>query len=315
MTTITDKDWLAVPHHVRALYIKHAGEAKDIFDGKRKIPLIVTDVGPIVIHKEAGWPFTQMNKAWDTTSRAIGGPNALTSALLGGALTAGAGYGGGWLLEKLFPKKYMKRGPLRRNMAIAGGLLGGLGAGYLYGKPLVKEHGPKGVLMAGPVAAKPPKPEFWDRNYDMSKHVYEGIPVEASDQFLKHAADKLGVVFEEDDLYKKASSNVSNIMLPRMQKDPFNQMIISDPYTSMAIKAKTIGMIEAASQAKGGATWISPFDIARIAVGMGSGAVSGMLVGKTLGALAGITPEAQQGLQRAGILAGLLTNIVPQAFG
>jgi hypothetical protein len=48
---------------------------------------------------------------------------------------------------------------------------------------------------------------------------------------------------------------------------------------------------------------------------MGSGYVSGLVVGKTLGALAGLKPEAQQSLQQAGTWAGLLTNVVPMAFG
>jgi hypothetical protein len=48
---------------------------------------------------------------------------------------------------------------------------------------------------------------------------------------------------------------------------------------------------------------------------MGSGLASGMLVGKALGALAGLTPGAQQTLKRTGMWAGALMNIVPRAFG
>ena len=50
-------------------------------------------------------------------------------------------------------------------------------------------------------------------------------------------------------------------------------------------------------------------------MGMGSGYVSGMLVGKALGALAGLKPHAQKQLQQAGTWAGFLTNVVPLAFG
>jgi hypothetical protein len=303
MTDMEDKDWLDVPYRIRELYIKHAGDALDIVRGEQKRPIIFTDVGPIVIHKEATAPFSTFGKAFGTAGRAMGGPNPLTSALLTGALTAGAGYGGGWLAEKLFPEKYMKRGPLKRNLAIGGGLLGALAGGYLHGKPLADQHGwRKAMLMRGTADLKPPEPGFWDT---------ATTPTEP----LKTAADKLGVAFEEDDFYKTAFSNAAGTVLPRIHKDEFNQMVLRDPYTSMVIRAGTMGLTEAASQAKGGANWISPLDIGRIAVGMGSGAVSGMMVGKVLGALAGLKPEAQQGLQRGGIMAGLLTNIIPQAFG
>jgi hypothetical protein len=319
MTATTDKDWLAIPARVRDLYIKHAGEAQDIFTGKREIPLIVTEVGPVVLYKEAGWPFVQARAAWDAPGKLIGGHVPVTSAVLGGALTAGAGYGTGWLLEKLFPEKYMKRGPLKRNLAIAGGLLGGLGAGYLHGKPLMEDHGVKGLFMRGPIKARvadhpPPigtkRPDVWDAV--LAQHPPGKT---AEDTFLKRAAEKLQVEFEEDELYKTAYENMAGTMLPRIPKDEFNQMVMRDPYASMAIRAGTVGLTEAASQSKGGVSLISPFDIGRVAVGMGSGLVSGMLVGKALGALAGLTPEAQKGLQRAGLMAGFLQNIVPRAFG
>jgi len=47
---------------------------------------------------------------------------------------------------------------------------------------------------------------------------------------------------------------------------------------------------------------------------MGTGWLSGMLVGKTLGALAGLRPESQKTLQQTGVWAGVLTNVVPKLF-
>jgi hypothetical protein len=48
---------------------------------------------------------------------------------------------------------------------------------------------------------------------------------------------------------------------------------------------------------------------------MGSGYMASKLVGATLGALAGLSPGAQQTLQQAGTWAGALKAVVPTAFG
>lgn len=309
MANTEDNQWLDVPKRLRGLYIKHAGEALDIVQGKQAESIIYTEYGPLVLYKEAAIPMLQQAiKPFGVAARALGGPNALTTALLTGALTAGAGYGTGWLAEKLFPEKYMRRGPLKRNLAITGGVLGALAGGYAHGKPLIEDYGfPEGLYTRKSVIPKDPPSDFWGDIYPK--------PKKAADNWLKKASEKLQVEFQEDSLYKQALTNYSGVMIPRIPKDAFNQMILHDPYTPMAIRAGTVGLTEAASQSKGGANWISPLDVGRIAVGMGSGAVSGLLVGKVLGALAGLTPEAQQGLQRGGIMAGLLTNIIPQAFG
>jgi hypothetical protein len=43
-------------------------------------------------------------------------------------------------------------------------------------------------------------------------------------------------------------------------------------------------------------------------------AARGLIVGKTLGALAGLRPEAQKKLQRMGIWSTMLGRVVPNAF-
>src|SRR5262249_4495166 len=52
-----------------------------------------------------------------------GGPRPLATALAGGALAAGAGYGTGWLAENLLPS-VLKKKRLRKSLAIMGGLAG-----------------------------------------------------------------------------------------------------------------------------------------------------------------------------------------------
>ena len=60
---------------------------------------------------------------------------------------------------------------------------------------------------------------------------------------------------------------------------------------------------------------ITPMDIARVGLGMGAGYVQATVGGKVLGALAGLTPQAQKTLQTAGVVAGALKSVVPGLFG
>ena len=290
---LKDDDWLRVPATVSRLFIKHAGEARNILESEDRLLVLMTEVGPVQLIKQAGKPFKPFFDGFGTASRVLGGPNPLVTGLLSGALSSGLGYGTGWLAEKLMPKKYAKRGVLPKNLAIAGGLVGGGLGAWAHGSPLVQEHGVKGMLMGGP--------------FDHGKPGYMA-------KLLTKASQKYNIHFEKDAMFKHAAG-MAGAFLPSIPVDHFNRMIMQDPFMPDPIRAATVGLTTAAGQAHGGAKLVSPFDVGRIAMGMGSGAISGMLVGKALGALAGLTTEAQQGIQRAGIMAGLLSNIVPRAFG
>jgi hypothetical protein len=68
------------------------------------------------------------------------------------------------------------------------------------------------------------------------------------------------------------------------------------------------------SKAKGGVRFITPLDMAKAAVGMGSGYLSGLLVGKGLGALTGMPEGAQDRLKQVGTYAGVVANLIPAMF-
>ena len=56
-------------------------------------------------------------------------------------------------------------------------------------------------------------------------------------------------------------------------------------------------------------------DVARVAVGAGAGLLSGVVAGKILGALAGLTPAAETGVKRIGLWGGALNavkNLLPR---
>ena len=50
-------------------------------------------------------------------------------------------------------------------------------------------------------------------------------------------------------------------------------------------------------------------------MGMGTGYMSGLLVGKALGAMMGMPKDTQDKLKTTGMWAGVIANIIPKAFG
>ena len=78
----------------------------------------------------------------------------------------------------------------------------------------------------------------------------------------------------------------------------------ANPGTPPASAALAAGLVHGASAARGGSNWVSPMDVGRIAIGAGSGLLSGIVAGKILGALAGLTPAAENNIKRIGIWAG-----------
>lgn len=74
-----------------------------------------------------GWFGHAMGIRPNFWTKALGGPNTLTSTLGTGLLGAGLGYGGGWLAEQFMSHDDPRRNKLRKTM----GLLGGLGGAAL----------------------------------------------------------------------------------------------------------------------------------------------------------------------------------------
>jgi len=101
---------------------------------------------------------------------------------------------------------------------------------------------------------------------------------------------------------------------PNIPVDEFNGAVMADPTTPLRLRAATAGLVTAAGSVRGGPL-VSPWDVARVAVGAGSGLVSGLIVGKALGLLAGLNQAGQEKLQDIGMWSGVLRNTVPQALG
>lgn len=262
------------------------------------------------------------------TNKPFGGPSPLAAALSSGLLGAGAGYGAGWLGEHLLPSAQFAPGALRRTGAIAGVALGAAPA--LWWGSLSQRHNPdvsgaKAWLSGWPfsnASVADHQPPYG--NIDLGD-VSPGN-IDLGDVSLKAATEALREQLpgcEPHPAFLKAAGEFDGSqtgldeadqtpMIPRMQ---FNQSVWEDQQTPLPLRSATTGLVDAASMSRGGIHMVSPLDIARIGIGMGTGLASGLIVGKTLGALAGLRPESQKVLQQAGIWTGVLANTIPMIFG
>ena len=104
--------------------------------------------------------------------------------------------------------------------------------------------------------------------------------------------------------------------------DHFRQLVNENPFNRMRMdpreRAMATGLVDGAQHLPGRnqhSSLVTPVDIARMAVGMGSGYASGSLVGNVLGGLMGLPDARRDDLIRAGTFAGAIKSIIPLAFG
>jgi hypothetical protein len=225
-------------------------------------------------------------------NKLIGGPSPLAALLAGGLLGGGLGYGVGALGSTLFPKKLFERKKIRRNAALAGMAAGTLPA-LLWGIASQQAHpehaklGPRTWLSSWPFRAEDMLPQVQP---DLQK-ASQIVPP----QWYGQQPQQAGFMIRERQ--------------PAINVGPFGQMVQADPYTPTAVQRATVDLLSAAS-AHAGSPIITPHDVAAIS----ASAARGYTIGKVLGALAGLRPEAQQRLQEEGIWAAMLERTVPHAF-
>ncbi len=297
-------DWRDVPWLVTSLYSEVVVPARAAAAGhvgadvyynrltKRAWALPVPPVGPGWLRIKAAASLTPAGSSQPEMQ--LTGPTPLAHTIVGGLIGAGLGYGGGALAEQFLPEEQFERGRLRRAMAILGGGLGttpGLlhGAGNML-TPEQTGGGWKAWLSPFPFVKK--QASFDDNEY--------------------------GALF-----------------MPTIPKDAFNAAVWSDvaqtpnPYGSKSSwgddsqrlgtpppVAATVSGIVAGTAAATGQEVVSPWQVAMTAASTaGKGYLAGLAFGKTLGALAGLQPEAQKQLQQYGLWGGMLSGAVGSLFG
>lgn len=257
--------------------------------------------------KEANWPqraleLGQLLPAEQPLPLGIPShPSPLLGSLVGGLAGAGLGYGLGYAGEQFLPRHW-RRGPLRNALAVLGGGLGAtpglsmMAMNHAGGKPWndvsmfsvpATEHGHEDMLNAA-------------RGYQQAHPKNNLLMMPAGDM---HHLPKQGD-------FSGASSAFA------FDPDAFNELVWSDPHLEPPLQAAASGLVTGAANLTGKKTrLVTPGDVGRIAAGMGSGYLSGALVGKALGLIVGMPDSTQSKLRNAGMLAGLIQNLVPIAFG
>lgn len=211
-------------------------------------------------------------------------PSPVAHAIAGGLLGAATGYGAGWLGEKLLPETW-ERKKLRRSMMLLGAGLGAapglVGTGF---------HLANGVSPLAPG----PLNDGW-RVKDSSADGYGGG--------------------SDDPLAWRDLAYDPVISLQRFNNAVWNDPRVADRLAPPEQAALTGLVTGAAQQSPNPSPWVTPMDVANVAVGMGSGYLAGAIVGKALGTLMGMPESTQDRLKDTGMWAGVVKSLVPLAFG
>lgn len=243
-----------------------------------------------VVIKRAAW-FPRTGQAWEYSNKAFGGPSPLSNAIVSGLLLGGLGYGAGTLAEQVFPDTFLERGRLRKPLAIIGAL-GGLGIG---------------AANAGATYRALPDNGYW-RAWVTKNDTPVPPPVKQGSDFT------FGGNFTP-----------TGINAPYIPVDAFNRATWADAsknydqssfvnHTSPQVAAATTGILSGIKQ-QTGSSIISPSTVIKGLASAGVGLATATLAGKTIGALAGLSPVAQESVQNMGLWGGMLHAVIPPALG
>lgn len=250
-------------------------------------------------------------------------PSPLAAMLTTGLVGAGLGYGAGAIGEAVMPHTW-QRGKLRRTLAMLGGAGGALpgmawmAANHTIGKPL---NAPANPDINPPVNEAP----FEGIRRLNTQQAPKNAPIDLPNSMAGEV--KMSVLLDDDQpvLYSEAFSKLAamygaagGLGVPAINVNEFNQVVWGDPRVTSRMQPETraaaTGLFSSAAHI-GGSNIITPLDIGRITVGMGTGYLSGALVGRALGTLMGMPDETQDHLKNVGMWAGIVSGLVPIAFG
>lgn len=232
--------------------------------------------------------------AWDSANSALGGPNPLSNAIVSGLLLGGLGYGAGTLAEQVVPERFVSPGSLRKTLGLTG-VLSGLGIGALNAGETSRQ------LNIGYW------PAWLTSNNTQIPAKY--MPADKQANFMGFGG---------------MGSN-TNIGKPYIPVDAFNRATWADAsknydqssfvdHTSPQVAAATTGIMSGI-KAQTGSGIISPSTVIRGLASAGVGLGVATLAGKTIGALAGLTPVAQEKIQDMGLWGGMLHSVIPPVLG
>lgn len=299
-----------------------------------------TDLANAICIKQAAESY--LNVPFRLAGSLQGGPSPLSNAIVGGLLAGGLGYGGGTLLEHLFPERYVERGKLRRTLGLAGlglGAMPGLvqwGANYQNrvgaGEPANWSTFGKGL--ASPTNATPLNPTAIQSIQDADNRGNFQVPLEnvktgSLDTLFQKAANAFAEMFAQSD---------TGFGIKPIPVDSFNQAIWNDVrpgaaamnpfgtrnrwapadspmYTPPHVAAAATGLVSGVQSQYGGTPLLSPMHFVRGLATAGVDLATARVAGSVLGALGGLTPEAQNKLQDMGLWSGLIRGVTGSVLG
>jgi hypothetical protein len=263
-------------------------------DAVVKFSTAAPDISKDVVVNQSKWP--SFGQVWDQSNSAIGGPTPLSHAIVSGLMLGGLGYGAGTLAEQIIPERFMAPGSLRNSFGIMG-LLGGAGIG---------------AMNAGETARQ------LNINYLPAWVTSNNTPIPP--KFGKKYEEKTGSFWNT---FNQGGN--TNIGKPYIPVDAFNRATWADAsknydqssfinHTSPEIAAATTGIMSGI-KAQTGSGIVSPSTVIRGLASAGVGLGVATLAGKTIGALAGLTPVAQEKIQDIGLWGGMLHSVIPPVLG
>lgn len=266
-------------------------------------------------------PLDFIGKPWSAVTGAMGGPNAMATTIAGGLLGGGLGYGAGALAEHLIPEQYLERGTLRKRLGLLGAGMGavpGLWQGSANHRNSEAAGAPLNWMQSFTTTSGqiPLRPEFQNATKALGDIKLDPSFNKLAEQIFGAGAMDLPVV--PVDAFNRAVWN--DVRRGAARDNPYGTQ---DPWgttqqtmhTPPALGAATTGIMSGIQAMHGGAAILTPAAVVRGIASAGVGLATANLAGKTLSALAGLTPAAQDSLQSMGAWVGLLNAVVPPLFG
>lgn len=315
----------------------------------------------VLIKKAA--PLGLLSKPIDWAGKMTGGPSPLSNALVGGLMTGGLGYGTGWLLEHLFPERFVERGRLRKTLGLLGagvGAVPGAWQGYANYQNAQEAGQPMGVLRTAvtPHEQVPINPRMTQK---METGAYTAGPHGATwdydtarpvgDMEIRNMQARLGDLPDPPEMFVRAATDflkcgagvfeqsAGGAGLRPVPMDAFNRAIWNDVrkgmtasrnpfgtkspwgyndqpmHTPPELGAAATGLNTGIQSMFGNRSVLSPQHFIKGLATAGVDLVTSRLVGGALGALGGMTPEAQEKLQNMGVWGGLIRGTVGSMLG
>lgn len=235
-----------------------------------------------------------VSQTFDFMNNALGGPTPLSNGIVSGLMLGGLGYGAGALAENLFPERYVQRGVLRRNLALAG-LAGGAGlaANNAYATSRKMRQG------------------FWKSMVTPNNTSVPLLPGEEKVGFLNN----IGGQFPND----PGALFAPTISVPQFNQTTWNDVQAgmytgNQRFTPPAYGAAATGLMSGISAAQNSPI-IRPIDVINGIASAGVGLATAHIAGRALSALAGLTPAGQEKLQDMGLWGGMMHAVIPTIYG